>query len=141
MTPSSETFFFNDGKRVFTAYVVWWFLGSVATLACLPALGIYWPLALLWPLAVVMQWRWLKGLLALRALQFDGHYCLLSQTQQAPLLCQLTGRWRHLPWLIAIELLDEQRRRVFIPVFAFAMDPESFRRLRIRVNTGQCNGV
>lgn len=140
MRPTSDTYFFANIKPVLLAYGLWWALGSISVLACLPMLGAWWPLVLLWPAALGWQWHSLGKVRRLRALQFDGHYCLLSQEGRAPELCSLTGKWQHLPWLISLELIDEQQRRFHLPILAAAMDGDSFRRLRIRVNTGQCNG-
>lgn len=140
MRPTSDTYFFASKRPALWAYGLWWALGSVSLLACLPALGVWWPLVILWPAALWLQWRSLVPVLSLRALQFDGHYCLLSQDAKEPVLCSITGKWQHLPWLISLELIDEHQRRFHLPILACAMDADSFRRLRIRVNTGQCNG-
>lgn len=138
MRSTSETFFLQPTRTLIVAYSAWWLTGSLTVLLCLPALGVFWPLVLLWPLAVIAQWHSLQSILSIRALQFDGRYCLRSQLGKEPELCLLTGRWQLLPWLVALEVMDEKQRRSYVPVLPFMMDANSFRRLRIRVNTGQC---
>jgi hypothetical protein len=84
----------------------------------------------------VIYWRRWKFLQTISQLRFSsGNLILVFNNHQEPQLVYFKGPQRILSWLVELNVLLENNKMVSIPIAFDSLDSQSFRRLKVMVQT------
>ena len=90
----------------------------------------------LWCALAIFYWRKTQSLHAFAGLRFTrGNLILVFNNGQEPELITLIDEQRILPWLVELHFVRENGRTCTWGIMRDAMDADSFRRLKVFINT------